>query len=579
MRISNIFLLSLFLYRKSCVSTQIKKTFNSEALAMLAITICWLVMTAAVNPIGNFPLNDDWAYAESVKTLLTTNKIVIPDWSAANFFTQAIWGWLFTAIFGFSFTVLRFSTLTLGLLGVIAAFKLSREIGVPIIIAVLGALILMINPIYFASSNTFMTDIPFFTISTLALLFLTKVINTDDTVYLILGIITLGLALLIRQLGFAIAIAYAFSYLLGRKLSLNSVFRALAPLIVCILIQVIFRFWLSSNDQVPSMYGHQINQIKDVLSLAPLEAISIFGGHAINTLLYIGLFLSPLLLLVWYYQYDKLTLNKTLQLVLIVILMYIVFRAIGMSRWPLVGNVLGPYGIGPMLQHGSVDYSILHNSGVKFFWKLVGVLSIWFTGYMLYIMHTSILKKWSDYKNQALEVSRLRVQVFFLFVVIVYCLPTFLVQGFFDRYLLLPILAGSTLIQSKIHIQAKLSRLRFVIIILMVTLIAALTIAATYDYLSWNRARWMALNDLVYKTGISPTRIDGGFEFNGMYLYSKEAEKTPNKKGWWVADNEYLIAYTLGTETEAEGYKALSIYPVISYLPFSPKNIYVLHRK
>lgn len=538
-------------------------------------------MVAAVNPIGDFPLNDDWAYAESVNTLLTTNEIVIPDWSAANFFTQAIWGWIFTAIFGFSFTVLRFSTLTFGLLGIIAAFKLSREIGVPIIIAALGALLLMINPIYFASSNTFMTDIPFFTLSTLALLFLTKVINTDDTVYLILGIIAVGLALLIRQLGFAIAIAYAVAYLLGRKLTLSSVFRALAPLIVCILIQVMFRVWLSSNDQVPSMYGHQINQIKDVLSLAPLEVINIFGGHAINTLLYIGFFLSPLLLLVWYYQYHKVTLSKTVQLMLLAILIYAVFRQIGMSRWPLVGNVLGQYGIGPMLQHGSAGYSILQHEhgGVKFFWKLVGVLSIWFTGYMLYLMHTSILKNLNDYKSHTLDISRLRVQAFFLCVMIVYCIPTFLVQGFFDRYLLLPILACSILIQSKIHFLAKLNRLRFVVIILMVTLTGSLTIAATHDYLAWNRVRWLALNDLVYKTGVTPTRIDGGFEFNGMQLYSKEAAKAANKKGWWVVDNEYLIAYTLGTETKSEGYSVLATYPVSAYLPFSPKNIYVLHRK
>ncbi len=563
--------------------THIKKAFNSEALVVLFITLSWLVMVALANPLGDFPLNDDWAYAESVKTLLTTNKIVIPDWSAANFFTQVIWGWLFTLIFGFSFTVLRFSTLTLtlGLLGVIAAFKLSREVGVPIIIAALGALLLMVNPIYFASSNTFMTDIPFFTLSTLALLFLTKVINTDDTVYLILGIVAIGLALLIRQLGFAVSIGYAVAYLLGRKLSLRSIFRALAPLIVCILIQVMFRLWLSSNDHVPSMYGAQINQIKDVLLLAPLNMVRIFGGHAINTLLYIGLFLSPLLLLVWYNQYKKLTLSKTLQLALIVILIYVVLRQIGMSHWPLVGNVLDSHGIGPMLENDSAGYSILthEHHGVNFFWKLIGALSIWFTGYMLYLMHTSIRKTWGDYKNQTLKVSRLRVQMFFLCVMIVYCFPTFLVQGFFDRYLLLPILTCSILIQSRINFLAKLSRLRFVIITLMVTVIGTLTIAATHDYLAWNRARWVALNDLVYKTGVSPTRIDGGFEFNGMWLYSKKAAKVEGQKGWWVADDEYLIAYTFGAKTKSEGYSVLATYPVFSYLSFSPKNIYVLHRK
>lgn len=163
--------------------------------------------------------------------------------------------------------------------------------------------------------------------------------------------------------------------------------------------------------------------------------------------------------------------------------------------------------------------------GVKFFWKLVGVLSVWFTGYMLYLMYTSTLKKWSDYKSQVLDVARQRVQAFFLCVMIVYCVPTFLVQDFFDRYMLVPMLSCSTLIQTRVHFLAKLSRLRFVIIILMFTFMGSLTIAFTHDYLAWNHARWLALNDFVYINKISPKRIDGGFEFSGTYLYSKDPKK------------------------------------------------------
>ena len=192
-------------------------TMNTDRKYILLITAVWLVMVVIVNPIGNFPLNDDWAYAESVRILVDEKRFVFPDWSAPNYVSHAFWGWLFSLAFGFSFTVLRFSVLVLGLIGVIAAFNLSKEIGVPSVAAALGALVLVVNPIYFASSNTFMTDVPFFAFSAVSLLFLTRAINDDNGYHIALGTVAAGLALLTRQLGLAIPIAYALAYLVGRE--------------------------------------------------------------------------------------------------------------------------------------------------------------------------------------------------------------------------------------------------------------------------------------------------------------------------------------------------------------------------
>ena len=32
----------------------------------------WILMAVVVNPLGDFPLNDDWAYGWSVKVLVET---------------------------------------------------------------------------------------------------------------------------------------------------------------------------------------------------------------------------------------------------------------------------------------------------------------------------------------------------------------------------------------------------------------------------------------------------------------------------------------------------------------------------
>src|SRR5689334_10088256 len=84
---------------------------NADLTNICLITILWVFMVILVNPIGDFPLNDDWAYGWTVKTLLETGSFVLSDWTAANLLPQALWGILFCLPFGFSFTALRFSTL------------------------------------------------------------------------------------------------------------------------------------------------------------------------------------------------------------------------------------------------------------------------------------------------------------------------------------------------------------------------------------------------------------------------------------------------------------------------------------
>jgi|TARA_B100000315_G_scaffold125397_1_gene115274 hypothetical protein len=58
-------------------------------------------------------------------------------------------------------------------------------------------------------------------------------------------------------------------------------------------------------------------------------------------------------------------------------------------------------------------------------------------------------------------------------------------------------------------------------------------ILATHDYLSFQRGRWKALNDLTQKEKIFAEKIDGGFEFNEghfSHLYTWKMIDDPNKK-------------------------------------------------
>ena len=96
---------------------------QNDKANILILILLWIFMAWLVNPIGEFPLNDDWVHARAVRTLLKTSQFTLADGhSSSNLFALVYWGALFCLPFGFSFTALRISTLVLGLVGVVTFY-------------------------------------------------------------------------------------------------------------------------------------------------------------------------------------------------------------------------------------------------------------------------------------------------------------------------------------------------------------------------------------------------------------------------------------------------------------------------
>jgi hypothetical protein len=72
---------------------------------------------------------------------------------------------------------------------------------------------------------------------------------------------------------------------------------------------------------------------------------------------------------------------------------------------------------------------------------------------------------------------------------------------------------------------------------------AIFSIAATRDYLAWNRVRWELGRGLLDR-GVDPLEIAGGFEFNGWHNYDAFRARGGIGKVyfWWHDDRRYLIA-------------------------------------
>ena len=102
-----------------CTHKQAMKTLFDNTLhkSFLVPVACLVLLTVCVvPPKGDFPLNDDWVYAKAVRWMLEEGRYTGHPFSRATLVAQVVWGALFVALFGFSFTTLHASTLVLAVI-------------------------------------------------------------------------------------------------------------------------------------------------------------------------------------------------------------------------------------------------------------------------------------------------------------------------------------------------------------------------------------------------------------------------------------------------------------------------------
>src|SRR5215510_10137402 len=145
-------------------------SIRTEWRAMLVLALWFIVVTMAIGVYRNIPVIDDWTYAWSVERLLDDGRIEVLDWSAVYPLGHSLWGAAWSLVLGFSFTTLRFSTLTLSLLATCALYLILRELDARPRVALLGALTVAANPVVLLLSSSFMTDVPFVASTLMALL-------------------------------------------------------------------------------------------------------------------------------------------------------------------------------------------------------------------------------------------------------------------------------------------------------------------------------------------------------------------------------------------------------------------------
>ena len=166
-----------------------------------AIAVVFIAGWVLVTPWPNVPVIDDWVYAWSVEHLLRTRELRVSDFSSIYPIAQILWGALFAGVAGFSFGILRLSTVVLAYAGCAAIYLTLLELEIDPRVSLVAALTVALSPVYFALSFTFMTDVPFVALCSIALFCYVSALVRGEPRRLWWGGVAAMLAFFIRPIG------------------------------------------------------------------------------------------------------------------------------------------------------------------------------------------------------------------------------------------------------------------------------------------------------------------------------------------------------------------------------------------
>jgi len=566
---------------------------------LVLIAVCWILLAILVNPIGNFPSNDDWAFGWTVKTLVTTGEFRLSDWAAPNLLPQVLIGALFTLPVGFSFTALRFSTLTLGLAGVLVTYGLLREANAGRGVALFGASTVAFNPLYFPLANTFMTDVPSFTFFVSSVYCVILGFKRRCVWAFGLGLALAFIAILNRQSSVIIFPALALAYFCKDGLNNRTIRNAIIVCTSAAALYIAYPQWLKLTGRASIMYDVQTNQLLQLYSNEILHVGSTYARNIAIMAIYLGMFTLPFLIIVFAAQYSSLAAwqqrTGIVPAVLIVATAAVYFAA--KKPMPLTGNILNSFDIGGQSLPGYEAFLGPLTVGlIRWIWRLLTVLGVVGAALLLGCALAAIgqLRRTAGQNFAANGKSEKAWQMLFIVgLTLMYLLTVAGLEEryWFDRYLIvcLPLLmmvasmVMDTLKARKSRIEAIASATA------LLTFYGGITVAGTQDHLASNRVLWQALNSAIGQGKIAPDQIDGGFEFNGWYFGNRLATCNPIYSDSIVQINADVLDFKCLYDNEKWEYKMSYVpepgfvveheYQFKRWLPWGNQHLYLLHKQ
>jgi hypothetical protein len=573
-------------------SLPIKLLKEPEVLILLLITVCYFV----VNPIGEYAIDDDWAYVKSLHYLYQEGNFKIMAWNPMSLISLLLWGLPFTKLFGFTFTVTKISVVALLYLECITILAFLRKMNFSRDLTLLVSLTLIFNPIHFFHSFMFGTDIPMLAWGTGALFLYLSAMQASDKIrqcgLLISGSMFGTLSFLVRQNGILFPLAFFLYLALWAPKNFKSLRFVTSAFAIPIVVGIYFQYWYTH------IHGPTEAYLKSRLSIASwLGQFSpvLFFSWVFFFMIYIGFFIAPVALSYRLERGRRNTSKASLAfifLVVFVLTMFVLITFYAGILFPYFPNKLTPFGF------LSPNEVIVGNRpvlwGIKVSWavSLLSILAVLSFAWKLLQLRDRTGEPEFRCSTRRLMCVLLMLQLGYLFAT---------AKMLYDRHLLILLPTVLLLFASTLCISPVLSHWR--VLVLTIPL-AIYSIAGTHDLHAVSRAAFSA-GERLMASGIDPMWIDGGLAFDGWQMYERSrAEKIDRSRkhdAWWVRDltpgvrTHYVISLSPGIELpELGGFwrKSLGfttpdlrnydIYETTSYRtywPFQRRTLFIMKER
>lgn len=553
--------------------------FLHRASALALVTLLWGLTLALVSPAGEFPLNDDWVYAQAVKDWMAAGHYTGHLFSTAAFVGQAWWGRLFCDLFGFSFLSLRWSTLVLWLAGAWATSIAALGLGARPRVAALTGCLVIANPLMMNLGYTFMTDVPFVSLMSIAGLFYLRALAHPRWQWILLGSLFGAAGLLTRQ--FAVLVPAAFVLALcpweprwWRRESL--------PLLAALILP-----WAAAWGLLKMLPSHaaEMGYAWNPSLLGDTMGERIFGGFKFYgvSMTYLGLFAFPAIIGAaghWFRHKEGVWQRRAIGFALVMVPMAAAVCGSQPNRIPFLGNMIYDTGIGPMTLRGILMGSYLWRPvTIDGWWWIPTLLGLVAAGWMAAGTIRWIVLIPGD-GRKPLRDPRRRQQCFLMLWAVLMVLSLYhpWVPVRFDRYLigaLTPVLLLLAMAPAGKRMGNTLVAWG------CLALLYAFSVVCLQDYMAWNTTRWAIANRLMQEQGVTAEQIDGGYEFNGWltspyYIERQGAGAFLNAgpMGWWVVKDDYAISWL-----PRPGFSKVEEVPYGSWLAGDKGKLLLLKKK
>ncbi|HEY6412366.1 MAG TPA: glycosyltransferase family 39 protein [Edaphobacter sp.] len=457
---------------------------------------------------------DDWSYIRTVQTLAHTGHIVYNGWSASILGWQLYLGALFAKVFGFSFTAIRLSTL---LVAMVTAYLIQRTLilaGVREWNATIGALALVLSPLFLSVTFSFMTDISGLFCIVLCLYACLRALQAETDraalAWICFAAISNALGGTVRQIAWLGVLVMVPSTLwLLRRRPRFLLFGSLLYVFCGAIIFASLHWFHKQPYSVPEPL---------VRANFSRSTLPMFAKGTIGAMLEAPLLLLPVLILFLPVYPRK---NRRAVTLLIAVCAACLLFGLLLLRHPGLNIWLAPWLRNSITIYQFMDSKAFHSdrpvilsTGARF---LVSTLTIVCGLSFLAFLSTRIKNLFADAETHSpAQISWYHLGVLLVPFSLAYfalLLPRAATNELFDRYLL-PLLTLSMIVILRLyqeHVQPRLPAAT----LLGIAVFAAFGIAGTHDSFALLRARVAVANELV-SHGVPPTAFDGGFEYNSL---------------------------------------------------------------